>query len=282
MEPTTRSPLADDAAFEQPTVFLLGKPDKALFDGVRAGLKERAVAVKQLELPAARRAALRLAEPGNVAVVLDRRGREVGRATELPKILELAEKAEQVGRIDWAMEGTPTGDLAKRLTGAPSVERLPGIMRAMSLNPEAMAGMIGMARKMHFADGVLPVKTHELIATYVSSLNQCAFCLTSHAGFLEKKGQDRKDVDAVALGDPSKAPGLSPKEKSLLAYVKKLTQEPWKIRDADVEALRAAGWADAEIYEATFIGSLFAFFNRMANAYGLPVDPSGWHPPTKP
>ena len=169
--------------------------------------------------------------------------------------------------------------LAKRLTGAPSVEKLPGIMRAMSLNPEAMAGMIGMARKMHFADGVLPAKTHELIATYVSSLNQCTFCLTSHAGFLEKKGQDKKDVDAVALGDPSKAPGLLPKERALLGYIKKLTSEPWKIRDADVETLRAAGWADAEVYEATFIGSLFAFFNRMANAYGLPADPNGWHTP---
>ena len=127
--------------------------------------------------------------------------------------------------------------------------------------------------------GFANIARHELIATYVSSLNQCTFCLTSHAGFLEKKGQDKKDVDAVALGDPSKAPGLLPKERALLGYIKKLTQEPWKIRDADVETLRAAGWADAEIYEATFIGSLFAFFNRMANAYGLPADPAGWRSP---
>lgn len=283
MEPTTRSPLADDAAPEQTTIFIIGKiatpADRALLEGLKAAVAGQTIAIKQLEATPARRAALKLTEAATVAVILDRRGREQGRSSELAEAVRLAKRSAQVGRIDWAMDGTPTGDLAKRLTGAPSVEQLPGIMRAMSLNPEAMVGMIGMARKMHFADGALPSKTKELIATYVSSLNQCPFCLTSHAGFLAKKGQDRKDVDAVALGDPSRAPGLLPKERELLGYVKKLTQEPWKVRDIDVEALRTAGWDDPQIYEATFVVSLFSFYNRMANAYGLPVDPDGWRPP---
>ena len=283
MDTTTRSPLADDAALEQPTIFILGKivtpADKALLEGVQRAGKSKVVTVKQLEVTPALRAALKLSETDAVAVVLDRRGREVGRSSDLKKVIEFGKNALQIGRIDWAMEGTPTGDLAKRLTGAPSVNLLPSIMRAMSYNPEAMMGMIEMANMMHFRPGALPVKTKELIATFVSSLNQCHYCLSSHASFLEKQGQKRSDVDAVALGDPAKAAGLVPKERELLAYVKRLTQEPWKVRDFDVEALRKVGWTDAQIYEATFDIALFNFFNRMANAYGLPDAPDGWRPP---
>jgi len=218
-----------------------------------------------------------------MAIVADRRGRENGRGITADALLPALKKAVQVGRIDWAMEGEPSGDAVKKLMPTlPSVEVLPGIMRAMSLNPEAMQGMIQMAQRMHFKDGALPVRVHELIATYVSSLNKCQFCLTSHAGFLGARGQDKRDVDAVALGDPSKAPGLKPAERALLAYLKLLTLKPAKISDLDIEALRKAGWKDIEIYEATFVGSLFAFYNRMANAYGLDMDPRGWRPPATP
>ena len=47
-----------------------------------------------------------------------------------------------------------------------------------------------------------------------------------------------------------------------------------------IESLRKAGWTDPELYEATFDIALFAFFNRMANAYGLDYAASGWPRPT--
>jgi alkylhydroperoxidase family enzyme len=84
------------------------------------------------------------------------------------------------------------------------------------------------------------------------------------------------------LGEISKAKGLSPKERELLGYVKRLTLEPAKNSDVDVEALRKAGWTDDQIFEATFITALFAFFNRMAEGFGLGYDLRGWLPPKTP
>ncbi len=277
------SPLAELTFPEKATLFVVGKPEdaqiKELLAGLAAFLKENPNAVVKT-LTSAEAAKAKLTELP-IAIVVDRRGREHGRGLTPAALLPALKKAMQVGRIDWAMEGEPSGDAVKKLMPTlPSVEALPGIMRAMSLNPEAMQGMIQMAQRMHFKDGALPVRVHELIATYVSSLNQCQFCLTSHADFLAKRGQDKKDVDAVALGDPSKAPGLKPAERVLLTYIKRLTLEPAKITDLDIEGLRKAGWKDIEIYEATFVGSLFAFYNRMANAYGLDMAPNGWRPPT--
>ena len=102
--------------------------------------------------------------------------------------------------------------------------------------------------------------------------------MSAHAHFLQLQGQDSKDVDNIATLNPARAK-LLPKESALLAYVKALTLEPARVRDTDVEKLRKAGWTDKEIFEASFITSLFAFFNRMADAYGLDYNPARWVPP---
>ena len=85
-------------------------------------------------------------------------------------------------------------------------------------------------------------------------------------------------VDAVASNEIDKAK-LSPKDHALLDYVELLTRDPAKMNDAMVKRLRMIGWTDEEIFEAAFDTSLFAFFNRMADAYGLDYPQGGWRPP---
>ena len=66
---------------------------------------------------------------------------------------------------------------------------------------------------------------------------------------------------------------LDPKTRALLTYAKKLTQEPSMVEDSDIEDLRAAGWGEKGIYEATALISLFNYSGRMEAASGLPMDP---------
>jgi alkylhydroperoxidase family enzyme len=75
-------------------------------------------------------------------------------------------------------------------------------------------------------------------------------------------------------------PAVGEKNRALLKYVEKLTLKPAQVRDLDTLAVRAAGWTDEELFEASFITSLFAFFNRMADAYGLDYPRGGYIPPT--
>ena len=65
---------------------------------------------------------------------------------------------------------------------------------------------------------------------------------------------------------------LDPKTRALLSYAKKLTEEPSMVENADVDALRAAGWDERAIYEATALVSLFNCSGRMEAASGLPMD----------
>jgi alkylhydroperoxidase family enzyme len=61
---------------------------------------------------------------------------------------------------------------------------------------------------------------------------------------------------------------LDQKTHALLAYAKKLTQEPSMIEDADIEGLRTAGWDEQGIYEATALISLFNCTGRLEAASG--------------
>ncbi len=99
----------------------------------------------------------------------------------------------------------------------------------------------------------------------------------AHARNLQLQGQQAKDVDAIASGDAGKS-NITEKERVLLEYVKTLTLEPAKVTDKQVEALRTAGYTDEQIFEASFVTALFAFFNRMADAYGLDYPMNGWMP----
>lgn len=65
---------------------------------------------------------------------------------------------------------------------------------------------------------------------------------------------------------------LDQKTRALLGYARKLTQEPGMVEGSDIEELRAAGWDERGIYEATALISFFNFSGRMEAASGLPMD----------
>ncbi|MFN8549119.1 MAG: hypothetical protein U0527_14405 [Candidatus Eisenbacteria bacterium] len=71
---------------------------------------------------------------------------------------------------------------------------------------------------------------------------------------------------------------LSEAERGLLDFVRLVTQTSYKARDEDVVRLRGLGWSDPEIAECIYITALFAFFNRVADAFGL-EDPGYFESP---
>ena len=64
--------------------------------------------------------------------------------------------------------------------------------------------------------------------------------------------------------------GLTAAERALLDYVELITRAAYRSTPEDVEKLRAAGWMEEQIAEAVYIAALFAFFNRVADAFGVP------------
>ncbi len=73
---------------------------------------------------------------------------------------------------------------------------------------------------------------------------------------------------AIAEGDIDRA-GLTAGERGLLDYVKKVTEAAYRTTPEDVQRLRDLGWSEAQIAEAVYVTAMFAFFNRVADAFGI-------------
>jgi alkylhydroperoxidase family enzyme len=100
----------------------------------------------------------------------------------------------------------------------------------------------------------------------------------SHAAALRSQGVSQEIVDAIGTGRLDSVK-LEAKDAALLLFVRHMTLTPADVKDADVEAMRAAGWTDEQIWEAALEVGFFSLFNRMADLYGLDYPTSGWLPP---
>ncbi|MGA7624643.1 MAG: carboxymuconolactone decarboxylase family protein [Candidatus Acidiferrales bacterium] len=83
------------------------------------------------------------------------------------------------------------------------------------------------------------------------------------------QGASDQCVSAILGGKLDEAE-LTPAERALMDYVGIITKDAARSTHADVQKLRDAGWREDQIAEAVYITALFAFFNRVADAFGVP------------
>lgn len=65
---------------------------------------------------------------------------------------------------------------------------------------------------------------------------------------------------------------VSKKEKLMLYYAKKLTKEPYNIKERDVEGLRKVGFSDKDIFDINQVTAYFNYVNRIADGLGVALE----------
>lgn len=115
------------------------------------------------------------------------------------------------------------------------------------------------------------VAERELIAGYVSGMNNCEFCCSVHAGLAEELGNWKGLVETFLTDAP-----YEPENSAMvpvLAYVRKLTLEIDTVGQDDVDAILAAGWDEQAVVHANLICGGFNLFNRWVTGLGVTDDP---------
>ena len=107
----------------------------------------------------------------------------------------------------------------------------------------------------------------ELIGAYTSGTNACTYCYDTHRATAEAFGVDETLLESM-LVDLDASP-VDEKLKPVCRYVRKLTQTPSKMVQADVDAIFDAGWDEDAFHYAVMICALFNFMNRMIDGYGV-------------
>jgi len=154
-------------------------------------------------------------------------------------------------------------------------EGLPGIRGLFAFRPETAKPLCDLAEILLHAPGTLSQAERELIATYVSSQNDCYYCQTAHGTIAachlngdEKLVRDVKtDFENAAVSD---------KLKALLAIAGKVQRGGKNVLPEDVERARREGATDQEIHDTVLIAAAFCMYNRYVDglATWAPPDPS--------
>jgi uncharacterized peroxidase-related enzyme len=170
--------------------------------------------------------------------------------------------------IDVIPEADATGDLRAAYDAiARQRGKLSNIMRVHSLHPEAMQTHMDLYLSLLFSRSPLRRADRELLATVVSAVNGCAYCVHHHAEALHAYWKDRDRVEQVM--DDYAAADLPEATRAMLDYAVKLTRTPEATTEADVKVLRAAGYDDRAILDINLITSYFNFVNRIASGLGV-------------
>ena len=140
-------------------------------------------------------------------------------------------------------------------------EGVPGILGPLMQYPETAQHLSGLAESLLRGPSTLTAAEREVIATYVSSQNNCVFCMSSHgAAARSLLGPDAAIVDQVK-SDFERAP-ISEKLKALLVIAGKVQQGGRRVTEAEVARAREAGADDKAIHDAVLIAAAFCMYNR--------------------
>jgi uncharacterized peroxidase-related enzyme len=164
--------------------------------------------------------------------------------------------------IDDAPEAArPTLEAVQKQLGS-----VPNMFRIVANSPAALAGYVGLNGAL--SKGQLPAATRERIALAVAEANGCGYCLSAHT-YLGKAFAklDDSEIAANRLGGSTDA-----KAAAAVQFAVALTVARGAVTTRDFDAVRAAGYSDAEIVEIIAHVALNTLTNYMNEALGTVID----------
>jgi uncharacterized peroxidase-related enzyme len=140
-------------------------------------------------------------------------------------------------------------------------EGIPGILGPMAFSPETAKPLNELAEVLLRGPNSLSSADREMIATYVSSQNDCYFCQHAHGAVTAYRlGGNEKLVNDVKANFESAA--VSEKLKALLAIAGKVQKGGKNVTAGDIERGRQNGASDKEIHDTILIAAAFCMYNR--------------------
>ena len=146
-------------------------------------------------------------------------------------------------------------------------EGLPGIRGPMAFRPDAAKHLNDLAEVLLWSENSLTRGERELIATYVSYLNDCFFCQNAHGGLAQHYLEcDMRLIDNIMIN--ANATQISTKLKALLSIAESVQKGGKEVIPIQIETAKLMGATDMEIHDTVLIAAAFCMFNRYVDGLG--------------
>lgn len=142
---------------------------------------------------------------------------------------------------------------------------IPNMFRLIGTSPAALEGFLGLNGALGKA---LDLKTRERIALAVAQINGCDYCLSAHSYL----GLNLAKIDEAEIALNRRGQSGDAKAAAAVAFAHAVASLKGKVTDADVAAVRLAGYSDAHIVEIIALVAVNLFTNYVNNALHTDID----------
>jgi uncharacterized peroxidase-related enzyme len=147
----------------------------------------------------------------------------------------------------------------------------PGIRGLLAYRPETAGPLSQLVEVLLRGDSTLSQGERELIAAYVSRLNECVYCASSHgATAAAQLPGGAAQVEQTLAADTGTAP-VSGKLRALLDIARLVQVSGRMVSEEAVTKARAEGATDLEIHDTVLIAAAFCMFNRYVDGLAAPT-----------
>jgi uncharacterized peroxidase-related enzyme len=141
---------------------------------------------------------------------------------------------------------------------------VPDIFR---MSPDASGNLMELHEVLMRGDSPLSPGERELIAAYVSALNECRYCRGVHTQTAVAFGFQENTISELL--DDIESADIDEKMKPLLQFSRKLTLKPSSITDSDSDAVYQTGWDERALHHTIMVTCIFNFMNRLLEGHGV-------------
>jgi uncharacterized peroxidase-related enzyme len=138
---------------------------------------------------------------------------------------------------------------------------VPNLFRLVGNSPAALEGYLGLSGAL--AKGKLPAQTRERIALAIAQFNGCDYCLSAHAYL----GKNLAKLDDAEITANRNGASNDPKADAAVRFAVKVALARGQIGDADLSAVKLAGYDDGQIIEIVVhvaLNTLTNYVNEVA------------------
>ena len=143
---------------------------------------------------------------------------------------------------------------------------VPNLFRLVATSPAALHGYLSLNGALN--KGSLPAATRERIALAVAEVNGCNYCLSAHTYL----GQHIAKLDDAEMTANRSGASNDPKADAAVRFAAKVTRERGQVSDADISALKAAGYDDAQLIEIVLHVALNTWTNYINEIAKTEID----------
>jgi len=140
---------------------------------------------------------------------------------------------------------------------------IPNIFLALAHRPDEFRAFFSYHDALMEKSEGLSKAEREMIVVSTSGINQCIYCVVAHGAILRIREKNPLIADQIATN--YRKADITPKQKLMLDFAVKVSQQAYEIQDSDIASLQEKGLSSEEIWDIGSIAALFALSNRMAN-----------------